>query len=311
MSAGRLRLRGLLRGHDLSRAQCAHSPRISSVSPPAPAVVNEAALLAGRRGAAAVAFEDLSAAAERVVAGVQRPSLVIRASEKRIVAFHECGHAILGAAAPAGSSVKKISIVPRGGGALGFTLRAPEGDRYLLSEDEARSTLAMLLGGRGAERLVVGRVTSGAADDLRRATVLAEQMVTDYGMCPSIGPRAVSDGFGGGLQSDPRSPSPALMIAVDEGVDALLRGAEAAAEACLVANRALLEEMAEELIRVETLDGGPLDGFLARVERPAQLLEYVATGVQQPRAAAPEMNNGGAAGPIVGATAQALIKNLI
>lgn len=271
-------------------------------SPSAAAVVNEAALLAGRRGASKVTFSDLTAAAERVVAGVQRPSLVIRESEKRIVAFHECGHAILGAAAPAGSSVRKISVVPRGSGALGYTLRAPEGDRYLLGEDEARATLAMLLAGRGAERIVLGKVTSGASDDLRRATVLAGQMVTDYGMCPSVGPRAVVDGFGSGLQSDPRSPSPALQIAVDESVDRLLRGAEAAAEGTLLANRALLDEMAEELIRTEVLDGESLGNFLKRVEAPKVLQDFVAAGPPSPGA-----NGGNGNGqPMLGAAAQVL-----
>lgn len=265
-------------------------------------MVNEAALLAGRRGASAVSFEDLSAAAERVVAGVERPSLVIREKEKRVVAYHECGHAILGAAAPAGSSVRKISVVPRGTGALGYTLRAPEGDRFLLGEDEARATLAMLLGGRGAERVVVGRVTSGAADDLRRATVLAGQMVADYGMCPSVGPRAIIDALGSGLQSDPRSPSPALQIAVDESVDRLLRGAEAAAEATLVANRGLLDEMAEELIRAEVLDGDALDRFLKRVEAPSALRDYVEHGP-------PAANGGGNGnGQMVEVAAQALTR---
>lgn len=287
------------------------SQSLSSFSrPSAAAVVNEAALLAGRRGASQVAFTDLLAAAERVVAGVQRPSLVIRDAEKRIVAFHECGHAILGAAAPAGNSVRKISIVPRGSGALGFTLRAPEGDRFLLGEDEARATLAMLLAGRGAERIVVGRVTSGASDDLRRATVLSGQMVADYGMCPSIGPRAVTDGFGSGLPSDPRSPSPALQIAVDDSVDRLLRGAEAAAEATLLANRSLLDEMAEELIRMEVLNGDALDSFLKRVKSPAVLLDYVAKGIIPPPVADSNVVGGnGNGGQMIEAAAQALRAN--
>ncbi|MDY6786412.1 MAG: ATP-dependent zinc metalloprotease FtsH, partial [Cyanobacteriota bacterium] len=145
-------------------------------------LVNEAALLAARNKRETVAQADFNEAIERVVAGLEKKSRVLNEKEKKIVAYHEVGHALVGATLPGGSKVAKISIVPRGMAALGYTLQLPTEDRFLLSESELRGQIATLLGGRAAEELIFSSITTGASNDLQRATDLAEQMVTTYGM---------------------------------------------------------------------------------------------------------------------------------
>ncbi len=221
-------------------------------------VVNEAALLAARRNASQVEDRDVSLAAERAAAGLERRSLRISAPERRCVAIHECGHAIVGRLAPDGGSViSKVSVVPRASGALGVTLRAPTEDRYLASEGALRGTVATLMGGRAAERVALGALTNGASDDIRRATALSYDMVASYGMCTALGPRACAssgDAAAAALsgaappQGAPPPPGPALAGRVDDAVDGILRGADAWAAACVSLNLALLHEMADALL---------------------------------------------------------------
>ena len=153
-------------------------------------LVNEAALLAARNKREYVTQADFKEAIERVLAGLEKKSRVLADQEKKIVAYHEVGHALIGAVMPGGGKVAKISIVPRGLSALGYTLKMPTEDRFLMSDSEFRQQIAMLLGGRAAEEIVFGSVTNGASDDLQRATDIAERMVTTYGMSKILGPLA-------------------------------------------------------------------------------------------------------------------------
>ncbi|MEJ5243128.1 MAG: ATP-dependent zinc metalloprotease FtsH, partial [Desulfomicrobiaceae bacterium] len=150
-------------------------------------LVNEAALFATRRGADAVTMEDFTAAFERIVAGAEKRSRVLSAEERRVVAYHEIGHALVARAVPGADPVHKISIIPRGIGALGYTLQRPSEDRYLTTKEDHMRRIMVLLGGRAAEILVFGHLSTGAADDLARATQIARDMVTRYGMDEELG----------------------------------------------------------------------------------------------------------------------------
>ena len=221
-------------------------------------LVNEAALLATRRGADAVAMADFTAAVERIVAGLERHQRVLGDKERRTVAVHEMGHALVAMALPGSDPVHKISIIPRGIGALGYTLQRPSEDRYLASESELRNRLAVLLAGRAAEVLVMGEVSTGAADDLVKATDIAHDMVARYGMSPEVGqvvyerqqPRFLDLPDGPALE---RGLSDDTSRRIDMAVRALVDGAFARASAVLTARRALLQEGADRLLAQETL----------------------------------------------------------
>ena len=145
-------------------------------------LINEAALLAARQNCTAVTMADFNEATERILTGLEKKSRVLNETEKKTVAYHEVGHAIVASLMPGTDKVEKISIVPRGIGALGYTLQLPEEDRFLMIEDEIRGRIATLLGGRAAEELTFGKVSTGASDDIQKATDLAERFVTLYGM---------------------------------------------------------------------------------------------------------------------------------
>ena len=150
-------------------------------------LVNEAAVLATRRQAQSVSLEDFTAAIERVIAGPEKRNRLLNPRERRIVAFHEMGHAIVAMALPDTDPIKKVSIIPRGIGALGYTMQMPTEDRYLMTRSELLNRMTVLLGGRAAEMVIFSEATTGAADDLQRATEMARAMVTRYGMEPEIG----------------------------------------------------------------------------------------------------------------------------
>jgi len=243
-------------------------------------VVNEAALLAARRGADAVALSDFAAAAERAVAGLERRSLRVSAAERRVVALHEAGHAVVGALCPeeGGAKVNKVSIVPRASGALGVTLRDPGDDRFLASELALRAALATLMGGRAAERVAVGALSSGASDDIRRATAIATDMVTMYGMSPAIGPRAIASATSMEMAASPPAASASLAMAVDAEVAALLRSADDWAAAAVALNLGLLNEMASTLLECEVLSGAQLAALLARAQSPPGFAAWLEKG---------------------------------
>ncbi|MFN7469949.1 MAG: ATP-dependent zinc metalloprotease FtsH, partial [Pseudanabaena sp.] len=206
-------------------------------------LVNEAALLAARAGRETVLLEDFAEAVERVVAGLEKKSRVLNENEKRIVAYHEVGHALVGALNSSSGKVEKISIVPRGMAALGYTLQLPTEDRFLLSKEEIEAQIATLLGGRSAEEIIFGSITTGASNDLQRATDLADKMVTSYGMSEVLGPLAYQkqqNQFLGGMEMA-RNVSPATSEAIDKEIKTIVENAHAKALAILNANRDLLE----------------------------------------------------------------------
>jgi cell division protease FtsH len=152
--------------------------------------VNEAAIIATRRKAEAVTLDDFTAAIERIVAGLEKKSRVLGPEDRRRVAYHEMGHALVAATLPGVDPVHKVSIIPRGVGALGYTIQRPTEDRFLLARHDLENRVAVLMGGRAAEALIFeGEISTGAADDLQRATEIASEMVTRYGMNETIGPR--------------------------------------------------------------------------------------------------------------------------
>ncbi|CRY92517.1 ATP-dependent metallopeptidase HflB family protein [Synechococcus sp. WH 8103] len=229
-------------------------------------LVNEAALLAARAYRTKVEQQDLGEAIERVVAGLEKKSRVLQDDEKKVVAYHEVGHAIVGHLMPGGSKVAKISIVPRGMSALGYTLQLPTEERFLNSKEELQGQIATLLGGRSAEEIVFGKITTGAANDLQRATDLAEQMVGTYGMSDTLGPLAYDKQGGGrflgGNNNPRRSVSDATAQAIDKEVRGLVDRAHDDALAILRQNMALLETIAQKILEKEVIEGDDLKQML-------------------------------------------------
>ncbi|KZR77359.1 ATP-dependent zinc metalloprotease FtsH [Prochlorococcus marinus] len=225
-------------------------------------MVNEAALLAARGKRKEVEQQDLNEAIERVVAGLEKKSRVLQDDEKKVVAYHEVGHAIVGHLMPGGSKVAKISIVPRGMSALGYTLQLPTEERFLNSKQDLEGQIATLLGGRSAEEIVFGKITTGAANDLQRATDLAEQMVGTYGMSDILGPLAYDKQGGGrflGGNNNPRRVvSDATAQAIDKEVRSLVDQGHESALAILRHNLALLETIAQKILEKEVIEGDEL-----------------------------------------------------
>ncbi len=229
-------------------------------------LVNEAALLAARADRTTVIQKDLQEAIERVVAGLEKRSRVLADDEKRVVAYHEVGHAIVGHLVPGGSKVAKISIVPRGMSALGYTLQLPTEDRFLNSKEELQGQITTLLGGRSAEEIVFGKVTTGAANDLQRATDIAEQMVSTYGMSNVLGPlaydRQSGNRFLGQANNSRRAVSDATAQAIDREVRQLVDDAHNYALALLEANREPLESISQQILEQEVIEGEELQNLL-------------------------------------------------
>ena len=238
-------------------------------------LVNEAALLAARNKQETVTQADFNEAIERVVAGLEKKSRVLSEKEKKIVAYHEVGHALVGALMPGGGKVAKISIVPRGMAALGYTLQMPTEDRFLMSESELRDQIATLLGGRAAEEVVFGSITTGAANDLQRATDLAEQMVTTYGMSDTLGPLAYQKGqqnsfLGDAMMNNPRRyVSDETAKAIDEEVKGIVENGHQQALHILKENRDLLETIAQQILEQEVIEGDKLQDLLNQVQAVA------------------------------------------
>jgi cell division protease FtsH len=237
-------------------------------------LVNEAALLAARAKRTSVLQGDLNEAIERVVAGLEKKSRVLQPDEKKVVAYHEVGHAIVGHLMPGGSKVAKISIVPRGMSALGYTLQLPTEERFLNSKQDLEGQIATLLGGRSAEELVFGSITTGAANDLQRATDIAEQMVGTYGMSDTLGPLAYDKQGGSRFLGGPSNPrrvvSDATAQAIDKEVRHLVDRAQDRALAILRGNRELLESIAEKILEKEVIEGDDLKGLLASSVMPQE-----------------------------------------
>jgi cell division protease FtsH len=236
-------------------------------------LVNEAALLAARNFRQMVAQTDFAEAIERVVAGLEKKSRVLNDKEKQIVAYHEVGHALVGSLMPGSGRIEKISIVSRGMSALGYTLQLPTEDRFLMDETELRGQIATLLGGRSAEEIIFGSITTGAANDLQRATDLAEQMVTTFGMSKVLGPLAYQQGqqamfLGTGMPNPRRMMSEETAEAIDREVKDIVETAHHQALDTLKRNRDLLETITLQLLETEALEGEKLQSLLKQAQGP-------------------------------------------
>ena len=233
-------------------------------------LVNEAALAATRRGAEAVSLADFHAAIERIVAGLERKNRLLNPREREIVAHHEMGHALAAAAQPLADPVHKISIIPRGVGALGYTIQRPTEDRFLMTREELEAKLTVLMGGRAAEAVVYGHFSTGAADDLARATDIARSMATRFGMVPALGSVSYENEPMSFLGAAPprRSYSEDTAREVDQAVRAIVDDAFARARELLARNRATLEEGARILLARETLGEAELVSLFRKVRGP-------------------------------------------
>jgi cell division protease FtsH len=236
-------------------------------------LVNEATLAATRRKADLVTLADFTVAVERIVAGLERRNRVLNPEERRTVAYHEMGHALVALALPGSDAVHKVSIIPRGIGALGYTIQRPTEDRYLMTRRELERKIAVLLGGRAAEKLVFGELSTGAADDLAKASDIARDMVSRYGMDEGLGyvaldaqrstmldlPAALGQG-GPALSEQTRQR-------IDEAIRAIVMGGFDRATSILDRNREVLERGAQALLAQETLDEPAIRTLTADLQR--------------------------------------------
>ncbi|MCL0053182.1 ATP-dependent metallopeptidase FtsH/Yme1/Tma family protein, partial [Dehalococcoidales bacterium] len=227
-------------------------------------LVNEAAILAARRGKKTIGIGELEESIDRVIAGPERKSRRISPKEKEITAYHEAGHALVARTLPNADPVHKISIVARGM-SLGHTRQLPTEDRYLMTRSQFNDMLATLLAGHIAEELIFNEVTTGAYDDIKRATSLARRMVTDFGMSDKLGPRTFGDKqeliFLGREISEQRDYGDKIANLIDEEVSKIIQDAYTVAKNILSENKPKLVYIAEKLIAQETLEGEELDAL--------------------------------------------------
>lgn len=240
-------------------------------------LVNEAALTATRRNAAEVSLHDFTVAIERIVAGLERRNRLLNPLERKTVAYHEMGHALVASALPGCDIVHKISIIPRGIGALGYTIQRPTEDRYLMTKDELINKMTVLLGGRSAESLVFNRLSTGAADDLSRATDIARSLVTRYGMVEKLGPVTYEADPSGYLGPNPYSAvgriySEETSREIDCAVKELMEEANQRARQILEKNCEILKRGAELLLIKETLTASDLQLLFSGVSGIPDLL---------------------------------------
>lgn len=233
-------------------------------------MVNEAALLASRKGKKLIDMEDFEASIDRVIAGPEKKSRIMNEKEKEIVAYHESGHALVAKLLPNCDPVHKVSIISRGSAALGYTLQLPTEDRYLVSRSELMERLSVLLAGRVAEEITFEDVTTGAQNDLERATKIARQMVTEFGMSDTIGPmtlgRKEQQVFLGRDIAENRNYSEEVAFQIDKEVEKIIEAAYKKAKDILIKNNSELKEIAKTLLEKETLEGEELDNLLKGVK---------------------------------------------
>jgi len=230
-------------------------------------VINEGALLAARRGKTTVGMAELEEAIDRVFAGLERRSQVLTEKERRLVAFHELGHALVAHFVDHSDPVHRVSIIPRGIGALGYTQQLPDEERYLMSEPELHDRIAVLLGGRAAEETVFGFATTGAQDDLKKATEIARRMVMEFGMSPRVGPINIAE-------NGPRFLAPAFRrsedvseeteVTIDREVKSILLQGQQRARGILTEHREDLDVLADLLLERENLSGRDLSDHFER-----------------------------------------------
>ncbi|NLI81352.1 MAG: ATP-dependent metallopeptidase FtsH/Yme1/Tma family protein [Deltaproteobacteria bacterium] len=238
-------------------------------------LVNEAALFAARRDGENVTMADFQNAADRIVGGLEKKNRAMNPKEKEIVAYHEAGHALVAMSLPNADPVNKISIIPRGIAALGYTQQLPTEDRYLMTRDELLSRLKVLLGGRASEEIMFGDVSTGAQNDLQRATDIARSMVMEYGMSDRLGPLSYT--------REPRSPYLEMMQrsrerdfsertaqSIDEEVMRIVEDAHDKVRVLLRQRRAQLERLARVLLEKETIEGDELKSYAAEFSSPVE-----------------------------------------
>ena len=233
--------------------------------------MNEAALLTARRKAAAVTLNDFEAAIERVIAGSEKKSRVMNEQERTTVAYHESGHALVAELVPHGEPVGKISIVPHSRGALGYTMQMPTEDRYLLSIDELKDRIAVMLGGRAAEIVQFATISTGASDDIMRATELARRMVTEFGMSEKLGSVRYAGQqlqYLGGSVEDNSQISPETRQVIDAEIQRLVTEQYERAQVLLKSRRAALKTLAQQLLKEETVSGSSVKAALEQAPNP-------------------------------------------
>lgn len=245
--------------------------------------VNEAALLAARRQAPAVTLSDFQIAIESVIAGSEKKSRVMNTQERTTVAYHEAGHALVAELVPHGEPVSKISIVPHSRGALGYTMQMPTEDRYLLTEDELLDRIATMLGGRAGEYVQFERITTGASDDIQRATELARRMVTEFGMSDKLGSVRYAGQqlqYLGSSIEDNSQISPETRQLIDSEVQRMVTEQYDRAKALLTDHHTAHELLAQQLLKQETVVGSDVQAALAKEpgKKPVAGAEVVAVG---------------------------------
>jgi cell division protease FtsH len=249
-------------------------------------LVNEAAILAARRDKTTIEMPELEESIDRVIAGPEKKSRRISPKEKEITAYHEAGHALVAKMLPNANPPRKITIIPRGRG-LGYTTPLQE-ERYIWSPSQFNDELSALLGGRTAEELIFNEVTTGASDDIKRATELARKMVTDFGMSDKLGPRTFGDKqemvFLGREISEQKDYGDKVADTIDEEISKIIQSAHRVAKRVLTENKPKLKHIAEELIAKETLEGDELEALFSE-PAAADLSEATATPAPTPATA--------------------------
>jgi cell division protease FtsH len=235
-------------------------------------VINEAALLAARRSRKGISMREVEEAVDRVMAGPERKSRLMSEEERRLIAYHEGGHALVAHVLPNTDEVHKITVIPRGR-ALGYTLTLPEQDRFMMTREQLRDELAMLMGGRVAEEIIAGDVSTGAGNDIERATKMARQMVTEHGMSDVIGPRTLGqkqqEVFLGRDWASTPDYSDAVAFEIDQEVRRLIDEAHDVALEILTEQRGKLDELAALLLAKETLEREEVEAFFKAVDKRA------------------------------------------
>jgi cell division protease FtsH len=242
-------------------------------------LLNEAALLTARRDKSAVTMKEVDDAVDRIIAGLEKKNRLINEKERRIVAYHEAGHAIVAERVPTADPVHKISIIPRGVAALGYTQQLPTEDRYLLTKQELMDRIAVLLGGRVAEEIVFDEISTGAGNDLERVTDLARRMVTEYGMSRELGPINYAGAQrmqflqGDGMSPNGRKYSEDTARVIDREIQGIVEGTYERVRRILTEDREVLEVLAQRLLEVEVVDEADLRKIMGLPPRTREPLE--------------------------------------
>jgi cell division protease FtsH len=228
-------------------------------------IVNEAALLAARKGKETVEMRDFEEAVERSIAGLEKKSRIINKKERERVAYHECGHAIVASVLPHADPVRRVSIIPRGIAALGYTIQLPTEERYLLTKSELHDRMAVMLGGKAAEEIIFGEASTGAKNDLDKATEMAVSIVRSFGMSEKLGPVSYDTGRSLFLEtpwSRQKDYSEDTARKIDEEVRTILAEAYGKAKSVLNERTGKLKEIASILLEKENIEGDELKQLL-------------------------------------------------